>query len=480
MQVHAEFSRFAPAAGVRVGLAVGATRSPSAARARRRAPRRGDGGAGDGGYRVRSRRSARARAPRRVVATADTALERDSDAEDPDGRRPTGRRGRRSRGRAQSRRRARLHARTPGEHLEGTPGFTLQHVRFLVVDEADRPLGRRTKTGPTRRGAAGARAHAAAAATRERLSAPRKSPLPSPPRIGCDVDAGVRGASIAALPARGAAAADTAEHDTRRSDPTRAQAPRRRRIRCRGRARGRRARPEDAAHPAHGAATAPSIAPSAAPSAAPPALRRLLFSATLSSRSSPPRFGSPTPSSSRCDRRPRGGAADAAAAATAREGGFALPATLREGYVCCETNRSRPRCSRVRRAMPGAAGRGGRGRARARPPGPHLVFTSSVDSARRVARLIESLSRCADAAARLRRVVAGSRRSAAAVARPVPRGHRVPLEADRGRPAPPRVPRRAPRAASSFPTSPSPPRAQVLVCSDGAARGSISRTFRSS
>ena len=32
---------------------------------------------------------------------------------------------------------------TPGrlvEHLQETPGFTLQHLRFLVVDEADRLL----------------------------------------------------------------------------------------------------------------------------------------------------------------------------------------------------------------------------------------------------------------------------------------------------------------------------------------------------
>ena len=388
-----------------------------AARARRRAraaAARGDGGAGDGAATACvARRSARARAPSRVAssqpptprssATPPTATPRTPTGATPT---PTGAT-RKAFPRAGSVASDVLVC-TPGrlvEHLEGTPGFTLQHVRFLVVDEADRLLSQAYQDWLNKARGGRARAHAAAAAyARERLSASRKSPLPSPPRIGCDVDAGVRGrvhrsadsgrARRSRQRRHGRARhATRSDHDARvwpgasRAAAAASAAAAARAPRARGESE------EDAAHPAHGAATAPSIAPSAAPSAAPLALRRLLFSAALTDspqqlaalRLTNPEFFSLRPSAA------RDGAADAAAAATAREGGFALPATLREGYVCCETNQKPLALLALLDApMPGAAAAAAAAAAPApAPPGPHLVFTSSVDSARRVARLIE-------------------------------------------------------------------------------------------
>ena len=84
-------------------------------------------------------------------------------------------------------------------------------------------------------------------------------------------------------------------------------------------------------------------------------------------------------------------------AAAARQGGLALPATLREGYVCCETNQ-KPLALLALLDAPIASAPAATAEA-APARGPHLVFTSSVDSARRVARLLE-LARAAAPAPR--------------------------------------------------------------------------------
>ncbi len=144
MQVHAEFSRFAPAVGVRVGLAVGATSLAVEQRAlvgAHAATTRADGGAGGGALLRALRAGVRARAPScRAAATAEAAVEHDaadSDAEDADSSGADADVSDTEDGPAGGLSRVDVLVCTPGrpvEHLEVTRFCRLPNLRFVVVE----------------------------------------------------------------------------------------------------------------------------------------------------------------------------------------------------------------------------------------------------------------------------------------------------------------------------------------------------------
>ena len=189
MQVHAEFNRFAPAVGVRVGLAVGATSLAVEQRAlvgTHAAITTADGGAGCGALLRALRAGVRARAPScRAAATAEAAFEHDaadSDAEDADSSDADADGSDSEDVPAGGLSRVDVLVCTPGrlvEHLEGTPGFTLQHVRFLVVDEADRLLSQAYQDWLNK--AWSARRRGPSPYTRERDCPPHAPPPPPAP-----------------------------------------------------------------------------------------------------------------------------------------------------------------------------------------------------------------------------------------------------------------------------------------------------------